>query len=257
MGHRFGLPNFYTLNQGRPAAAQALIGADNVLGADWHRILSALYWDGDSTAAADAGRRLAASADGPLGRDSAARANQYGDICSVQLWRVAHNELGTADRATTVLRAATIPRDDPRATGLAHWCATAIDAQVAAARHRSDATAALTRLDSLSLSGLDAFSFDWFAGLTNLVIARLREERGDRVGALRAVRRRYFHFQVGVDFLSTYLREEGRLAALTGDRAGAIRAYQHYLALRSDPEPGVKPEVDRVKAELARLVGEQ
>jgi hypothetical protein len=33
-------------------------------------------------------------------------------------------------------------------------------------------------------------------------------------------------------YLSTFLREEGRLAALTGDTAGAIRAYQHYLALR-------------------------
>ena len=35
-----------------------------------------------------------------------------------------------------------------------------------------------------------------------------------------------------------YLREEGRLAALTGDRQGAIRAYRHYLALRGDAEPG-------------------
>ncbi len=54
-------------------------------------------------------------------------------------------------------------------------------------------------------------------------------------------------------YLSTFLREEGRLAALTGDPIGAIRAYQHYLALRSDPEPSTKPEVDRVRAELARL----
>lgn len=48
---------------------------------------------------------------------------------------------------------------------------------------------------------------------------------------------------------------EGRLAALTGDRAGATRAYQHYLALRSDPEPVLRPEVEQVRAELARLLG--
>ncbi len=47
-----------------------------------------------------------------------------------------------------------------------------------------------------------------------------------------------------------YLREEGRLAALTGDRQGAIRAYRHYLALRGDAEPGLQPEVRRVREEL-------
>ena len=36
----------------------------------------------------------------------------------------------------------------------------------------------------------------------------------------------------------------------------AIRAYQHYLALRDDPEPSVRPEVDAVRVELATLVGE-
>jgi hypothetical protein len=54
-------------------------------------------------------------------------------------------------------------------------------------------------------------------------------------------------------YLSTFLREEGRLSELTGDNAGAIRAYRHYLALRSDAEPAVKPEVDAVRARLARL----
>ena len=56
--------------------------------------------------------------------------------------------------------------------------------------------------------------------------------------------------------MSYLLREEGRLAALAGDREGAIEAYSHYLALRHSPEPSVKPEVDQVRAELAALVGE-
>ncbi|HSE67280.1 MAG TPA: hypothetical protein VLB12_09845 [Gemmatimonadales bacterium] len=42
--------------------------------------------------------------------------------------------------------------------------------------------------------------------------------------------------------------------ALAGDPAGAIRAYQHYLALRPDAEPEVKPEVERVSVELAKLM---
>jgi hypothetical protein len=89
----------------------------------------------------------------------------------------------------------------------------------------------------------------------NLVVARLKEARGDLQGALAATRRRIYFYAEPL-FLSTYLREEGRLAALTGDRAGAIRAYQHYLALRSDPDPALKPEVTQVRAELAGLVGE-
>ncbi len=45
--------------------------------------------------------------------------------------------------------------------------------------------------------------------------------------------------------------------ALTGDREGAIRAYRHYLELRSDPEQALQPEVERVREQLAKLVGEE
>ena len=57
-------------------------------------------------------------------------------------------------------------------------------------------------------------------------------------------------------YMSTFLREEGRLSALTGDTVGAIRAYQHYLALRPNPEPALRPEVERVRAELTALLSE-
>jgi hypothetical protein len=90
----------------------------------------------------------------------------------------------------------------------------------------------------------------------NLVIARLAEAQGDLALALRAVRRRGNGFISFPWYLSTFLHEEGRLAALTGDTIGAIRAYQHYLALRPNPEPEVKREVDGVREELARLMGE-
>jgi DNA-binding SARP family transcriptional activator/TolB-like protein len=84
-----------------------------------------------------------------------------------------------------------------------------------------------------------------------IVLARAYEASGDAAGALRVV-------QQGIWYsvprqLSTLLHEEGRLAAQLGDRAGAIRAYEHYLALRSDPEPRLRPERDRIRAEVARL----
>ena len=53
--------------------------------------------------------------------------------------------------------------------------------------------------------------------------------------------------------MTTFLREEGRLAALTGDTLSAIRAYRHYLRLRHDPEPAVRPAVERVRRELGVL----
>jgi hypothetical protein len=56
-------------------------------------------------------------------------------------------------------------------------------------------------------------------------------------------------------YLASFLREEGRLAARLGDTVGAVRAYRHYLVHRRDPEPTLRPEVDRVRAELARLAG--
>ncbi|MGH7512408.1 MAG: hypothetical protein ACREOQ_05720 [Gemmatimonadales bacterium] len=86
--------------------------------------------------------------------------------------------------------------------------------------------------------------------------ARLLEEQGNLPGALASVRRRAYGV-VPASYLSTYLRQEGRLAELVGDTAGAIRAYRHYLALRSNPEPSLLPERDDVRTELARLAGER
>jgi hypothetical protein len=88
----------------------------------------------------------------------------------------------------------------------------------------------------------------------NIIAARLREAIGDQRGALAAIRRRTSGFQPW--FLSTYLREEGRLDAITGDTAGAIAAYRHYLALRSAPESTLRPAVEQVRSELAALLAE-
>jgi hypothetical protein len=90
----------------------------------------------------------------------------------------------------------------------------------------------------------------------NLVVARVAEAQGDLALALKAVRRRDGDVAGFQWYLSTFLREEGRLAALTGDTAGAIRAYQHFLFLRPNPEPEMKPESEQVRAELSKLLQE-
>jgi hypothetical protein len=40
-----------------------------------------------------------------------------------------------------------------------------------------------------------------------------------------------------------------------GDTAAAIRAYRHYRALRSDPEPALRAQADSVRAALHALEG--
>jgi hypothetical protein len=78
--------------------------------------------------------------------------------------------------------------------------------------------------------------------------------QGDLPLALRALRRRAGAYFIFPRYLSTFLGEEGRVAALIGDTAGAIRAYQHYLAVRPNPEPAAKAEVERVRRELSTLL---
>jgi tetratricopeptide (TPR) repeat protein len=71
--------------------------------------------------------------------------------------------------------------------------------------------------------------------------------------ALEALRRRPYATMEANNYLAPSLRLEGRLAAQLGDTAGAVRAYRHYLVLRSDPDPEVRPIVDAVRTELQRL----
>jgi len=125
-----------------------------------------------------------------------------------------------------------------------------VRAMLAVRLGRPDAKALVGRADSILLliPPKDYFVSNFVSRLT---MAYLFEDLGQLDRALAVFRR-----GTGTAYLSTTLREEGRLAALTGDREGAIRAYVHYLELRSDPEPEVLPEVEAVRNELARLVGE-
>jgi hypothetical protein len=79
------------------------------------------------------------------------------------------------------------------------------------------------------------------------------EKLGDNRGALAAARRRTDAWTQNNAYLATQLREQGRLAALVGEREEAIRVYRHYLALRMDPEPALRPQVEAVRRELKQL----
>jgi len=243
----------FLLNRGRPGAASRLLataergfGQAADVGVLEFRIYAALYWDGDSSEAAAAARSLEAYLGGapvPLGqvRDRQTAA------CALAHWRLATGDLAGAGAALERMRrlGATSAARPVESMPL---CAAAAAAQLAAARRRPDAAAALARLHGLLAAGSDVQQL--FPTVATAIAIRLYEARGDRHHALALARRRTFWWNW---LLSTPLREEGRLAALVGDTAGAIRAYQHYLALRSDPEPRLRPDIERVQAELGAL----
>ncbi len=252
---------FLALNLGRPSeartATETLRNIAPPAFSQRYRLVTALYGEADTAGMVEAVRTLASSADGAPASTTENRAEQFDNVCALGQWRAWHGEWAPVARAIRRFAEATTPIDSAETVISAHWCAALLTAISATARKTSEADAALSGLDSLTTVGpLSLWGVFFRDRYANLVVARLYETQGDPRKALAAVRRRIFYWATA-DYLSIYLREEGRLAALTGDREGAVRAYQHYLRLRIAPEPSIQPEVDRVKAELAKLGGEK
>jgi serine/threonine-protein kinase len=238
----------------------------------YERVLDALYGDGDNETGGRAALELARAAARPAAGGKDARAVAQIDLCVATLWRMSHGELSGAAEAVTRLRTH-MPGDTPASLTSNTVCAALLEAKLTAASGTAGATAALEQLDSIirngpggsrngppvsftlspayvrSTVGISPCGFEDFV---NLEVARLRERQGNIQAALSAVRRRSYAYHL-TDYLAPHLREEGRLAAIAGDSSAAISAYRHYLALRSDPEPALRPEVEAIRAELAKL----
>jgi hypothetical protein len=232
---------FLALNRGQPDRALELMRLKREVdpNPDVQRgfaIRYALMWDGDSVAGASAAQAtqlsLSRSARGAAAEDLRTVAQRR---FSLALWRLWHGDTTGASEGIRLIREV---RGRPQADLL--------DALLAGTVRRPDAAATLARLDSTAMLGCCTLP-----QFINLVSARLHEQAGDLPGALAAIRRARWLFPP--QYLSTYLREEGRLAALAADTSGAIAAYRHYLMLRSSPEPSLQPAIDSVRAELARL----
>ncbi len=241
--------------QGRPRAALEATARLAALELGSHgylrlRVLDRLYAEGDSTAAADAARDLETLAAGGLGAASAGADVGLADLCVLGQWRVLRGDTaGVAAAVEALRRAGGVPRQPLPVGAAPAACAELLDAALAAVIGRPDAPARLDRLDSLAITPETAGDAIAYAPL---LIARLHERLGSRERALEAVRRRAY-LSGWPRYLASAWREEGRLAELAGDVAGARRAYQRYLALRTAPEPPVAPEVERIRGALAAL----
>jgi DNA-binding SARP family transcriptional activator/TolB-like protein len=167
--------------------------------------------------------------------------------CSLEEWRLFNNDRSRSQETIDLLRRTPLlPAETATAEARLTICPLLLEAMMNVMPDKR--STALERLDSISRAGFEA-DISHLMGL-NLVISRLWEKQGDKARALAAVRRRW-RFQTV--YLSTYLREEGRLAALQGDLPGAIRAYRHFLALRNDPDPHLREERNHIQREVERL----
>ena len=179
------------------------------------------------------------------------------EICYRELWHVAKGDTLTTHWAIDRIRH--LVRDlHPAAfpqVGRFDVCPRLLAAMLEHAHRPSGPWPMLDSLDAVMLTGP---GLELPGSVASLMIARWRAAEGNYRAALTAVRRRPFtHNPLFVDVLPALLKEEGRLAALVGDTTGAVRAYRHYLALRDQPDPGIKEEeVRQVKAHLAVLVRE-
>ncbi len=240
------------LNGGRPHEARRILQLpDDTTWGVVGRVMGALYWEQDTTGTGATVRRLALNSHGPI-RPGPRGMAQLRALCTVATWRGAHADFEGVETTIERLRRA-IPSevsawDSIRATHYAILCAALLDAMRAGGLHLPDAGAMLASADEAART----YTIESVAA--NLVVARLAEAEGSLDFALRAVRRRAGDAAKFQPYLSTFLREEGRLAALTGDTAGAIGAYRHLLMLRPDPEPEMRERTEKVRAELARLM---
>ena len=238
-------------NRGRPKAARALADEIGNVGADAHaplrlRILDALYAQGDTALAATAAAELARGVELSVAEVVPTAAP---DGCVLGQWRLTHGDTSGVAQAIVTLHAV----KSGVASGPAAACATLLQTWLAVSTGRPDARKRLDRTSTLAFTPVTTGEVSAYAPI---LLARLHERLGDRRGALEVLRRR--PYMAGWPaYLATAWAEEGRLAEASADSSAARRAYERYLALRSDPELEVLPSVDSVRRRLDGLRGRE
>ncbi len=237
------------LNRGRPDEALAYSAqlAEVEASPRQHlreRVRAALYWDGDPVAGDRAVRELLPSLTAPLPENRPERYARLADICIVEQWKLSSRDSSTIRRSIATLRDSQDEGDLP----LGPNCAILLEAMYLAPRRDDASDAARARLERTVAAGPGGLIQE----IGNLVVARLHEERGDLAAARAAlIRREYFLGRTVL--LSSYVREQARLAEMAGDRAAAAEAYRHYLALRSNPEPHLRGDIAWAREGLRRV----
>ncbi len=194
-------------------------------------LIAGFFWDAFESASSRAHARLT----GTMG------------ICVQGLSHVLESRWDGVRQAVARLSALATPSAPSLPADSARVCASILEAAHAQGTGRPDAARLIDAVDRMLLT-VPYVQLTW----ENLMAARLLEGQGEyRRAAAAATRYRY---ALGYpSYLSTYLREAGRLAALAGDREGAAGHLTRYLALRRDPEQSRQDEITAVRRLLGSL----
>jgi DNA-binding SARP family transcriptional activator len=240
----------WALNRGRPAEALRILESVREVQPDpWFHariaVLTALYADGDEAAAERGGRELA----GVVTEDALGEVNQ----CVLGQWRIARSGGREAEAVREALPSEARRRIDGPLASYREICSAVLGAQYAARFGSGPGSAETAHLEALLAIGRHwSLVDDGHTEFAHVALARLHEAAGDYEAALRALRRRAY-YNGWQPYLATLLGEEGRLAARLGDTAGAVRAWEHYLTFRADPEASLLDGVERIRGELGRV----
>ena len=236
------------LDRGQPAKAARLLAGDTAF--DVVNVLAAVLWDGDSVSASAAERRMI-GLPLPVSSDTSVRMRivALNRLTMLAVYHASRGDTAKAREDMRHMQSLKLSRDNVDFAGSVRRSLALPEAQLATIGKRPDLRQRLAVLDS----GIAEAYGGLVQQLGPFISARGWEALGDSVKAREMIARKVVYIN-GVELaLSTRLREEGRLAARIGDRDGAIKAYRLFLHMRNAPEPSLKADADRVRAELARL----
>ena len=234
------------LNRGRPRLADSLLRERSKLTGDsayWQTgTLGALFGEGSREVmpeiahARQARLRANPVTPAPRGSVNPGASGALRVVLTQAMW-----DYDRGDTAAVAAAVRTLHEVD------AAWLADVVDMLVATDQRRADAPMLRARVDSVAREGCCG-GVHGHPVYVNFVLALAFEHAGDDSSALRAIRR------VGDEyFLAANLKHEGDVAYRLKDYAGARRAFEKYLLLRSDPEPSLRAERESVQALVERL----
>lgn len=202
-------------------------------------------WGGVAHADAEASvaaidMRLGTANDAPLSMTDAR------DLAAVEIWRHLEDSDYSDPASTERVRAAAAQA--PRLDSL-RFEAIALLLEGWGEVRGGGASPALDRLVEILDQGPGGAAS---GGSLLMAASRAFEEAGNAEMALETLDRGGWGWG---GYATQLWREQGRLALAVGDTARAVREYRNWLKLRFDAEPSVMPDVEAVRAELARLGG--
>jgi len=248
------------LDLGRPADAARYLAASKDSALDFNAFIitvrDAELGQIPEQQASDAVRILSQYESKPDAADSAGRAVQRAIVRVMEPWRIAHGDTSRTRRSIQRMRL--FAKDAPNSAVTAELETAFIEMLYADASRSPNLRQSAEKVDSLILaldvSDLSRAPTSRLAQQT-IFGARVFEKLGDISRANTLVGRYVVWSTESMPYLGLQLREQGRIAALAGDKKRAIRAYEHYLGMRATAEPALKPQIDSVRRELAQVKG--